>query len=282
MPSNALPPLFQNTARDHGAQPVVLGYIGASITILAAIIRLMLTIKKSHGFSIDDYFFLGAAVRTDLLRSDHNANDWQIIAVATSVTLERSVDEGLGRHSDALTLQQLDSYTKLTYSTGLLSVFAQACAKLSVAFLYERIAPRQDKKGITILLSCIGVWIVLALFGTAFACEGKVYWQAKCHSGGWVEFPIVICNLITDAMLSVWMVPKLYRLQAKARDRILPIMLMASRLLVCAVELALLVWLANSRSKVSYQNEDSTWTFTTGFTLGMYADSPFINWLSFG
>ena len=63
MPSNALPPLFANTENDHGSRPVVLAYIGASITILASAIRLSLTIKKKHGFSSDDYLFLAGAVR---------------------------------------------------------------------------------------------------------------------------------------------------------------------------------------------------------------------------
>ena len=63
MPANALPPLFANTTTDQSAPPVVLGYIGASITILVAIIRVGLTIKKQHSFSADDFSFLAGAVR---------------------------------------------------------------------------------------------------------------------------------------------------------------------------------------------------------------------------
>lgn len=52
MPSAALPPLFANTETDHGARPVVLGYIGAGITSLVTLIRLGLTVNRSHGFSV--------------------------------------------------------------------------------------------------------------------------------------------------------------------------------------------------------------------------------------
>jgi len=62
MSSAALPPLFGNTATNHGARPVVLGYIGAGITIPVTIIRLGLTIARRHGFKADDYTFLLAAV----------------------------------------------------------------------------------------------------------------------------------------------------------------------------------------------------------------------------
>jgi hypothetical protein len=62
MPSGAYPPLFSNTSRDQGASPVVLGYIGASITILVSAIRVGLTLKKQHELRGDDYSFLIGAV----------------------------------------------------------------------------------------------------------------------------------------------------------------------------------------------------------------------------
>ncbi|KAK3096359.1 hypothetical protein LTR53_019338, partial [Teratosphaeriaceae sp. CCFEE 6253] len=61
MPSNALPPLFQHTANDQSAPVVVLGYIGASITVLVTAIRLFITIAKKHPFRSDDYFFFAGA-----------------------------------------------------------------------------------------------------------------------------------------------------------------------------------------------------------------------------
>ena len=52
MPSAALPPLFLNTENDHGARPVVLGYLGTGITILVTVIRLSLTVNRSHGLAV--------------------------------------------------------------------------------------------------------------------------------------------------------------------------------------------------------------------------------------
>lgn len=78
------------------------------------------------------------------------ANSTKLLAVATSILLERAVDEGLGRHAGALVHSQLEAYTKLAYATGVVGIASQVAAKLSVAFLFERLAPRRDKKGITI------------------------------------------------------------------------------------------------------------------------------------
>ncbi|RMY26093.1 hypothetical protein D0867_00278 [Hortaea werneckii] len=253
MGQNTLPPLFSNTATDRGAPPVVIGYIGASITVLSALIRLFLTIKKKHGFSADDYCWYTAAV----------------FGFIASITLERAVDVGLGRHDDVLATWQLNAYTKLTYTTSLLGIIAQSAAKLSVAFLYERIAPRQDKRGIAILLSCIGVWILFAFFGTAFACNTTLKYSAHCSTGGYLRFPIIVTNFVTDAMLAFWMLPRIYHLQANWNHRIVPMVLMSTRFLVCCVQLGQIGYWADVRESSEYDEADRTWTAVTGYSLGI-------------
>ncbi|KAK5127956.1 hypothetical protein LTR85_005073 [Meristemomyces frigidus] len=253
MPSNALPPLFGNTADDHGAPPVVMGYIGASITVLLCAIRLFLTIRKKSGFSADDYTFYTGA----------------LLAFVSSITLERAVDVGLGRHDNALSTEQLNTYTKLTYTTSLLGILSQSCAKLSVAFLYERLAPRQDKRGIAILLSCVGAWIVFAFIGTAFACNAKLSYTANCTTDGYLSFPIIVTDLVTDAMLAFWMVPRVYKLQASRQHRIIPILLMSMRILVCCLEAGQIGYLAKLRSRTSYNMSDKTWNASTIWSLSI-------------
>lgn len=164
---------------------------------------------------------------------------------------------------------QLDAYSKLIYATGLTGIAAQAAAKLSVAFLYERLAPRQDKRGIAILLSTIGVWIVAAVFGTAFACGVQIDYEASCPAGGWVDFAILILNFLTDLMLAVWMIPRLWQLQARLEDRILPIMLMGSRILVCVLQLGQLGVLGRFSASNEFDARDETWKEVTFWTIAM-------------
>lgn len=195
----------------------------------------------------------------------------QAFGFAASITLERAVDVGLGRHDDTLATWQLNAFTKLTYTTGLLGVIAQSAAKLSVAFLYERLAPRQDKRGIAILLSCIGIWIVFAFFGTAFGCNTSLTYQSHCSTGGYLRFPIIVTNLITDGMLAFWMLPRIYYLQANWHHRIVPMVLMSTRFLVCCMQIAQLGYLADLRGRESYDSADRTWNASTAWSLTMYA-----------
>lgn len=171
---------------------------------------------------------------------------------------------------------QLNAYTELTYTTGLLGIIAQSAAKLSVAFLYERIAPRQDKRGIAILLSCIGLWILFAFFGTAFACNTTLKYSDHCSTEGYLRFPIIVTNFVTDAMLAFWMLPRIYHLQANWNHRIVPMVLMSTRFLVCCVQLGQIGYWADVRKSSEYDEADRTWTAATGYSLGMYVfPSPF-------
>jgi hypothetical protein len=253
MSSGALPPLFHNTSTDRGALPVVLAYIGASITVLVTTIRLFLTIAKKHPIRSDDYFFVTGA----------------LLALISSILLERAVDSGLGRHAHTLSRADLNDTVRLNYASTLLGIFSQSAAKISVAFLFERIAPRQDKRGVTILLAAIGVWVVLAVFGTAFSCSGHVSWDAKCTSGSWVAFPIVALDAVTDAMLAFWMVPRIWGLQAKLEHRLVPILLMASRALVVLAEIGLLGVLGRLKTRPAAQQADATWYGVDAATVTM-------------
>ena len=97
---------------------------------------------------------------------------------------------------------QLDTYSELTYTTSLLGIFAQCFAKFSMAFLYKRIAPQQNKLGIRILLGTVSVWIVFAVFAIAFACGGDASWGAECPTNDYVLPPVAATNFIRSVFIS--------------------------------------------------------------------------------
>jgi len=253
MPSAALDPFFANTPNDHGARPVVMGYIGAGITIAVTAIRLGLTVNRSHTFSPDDWCFATAA----------------LLSVAASVTLERAVDAGLGKHADVLSHGQLQEFTKFAYATELIGILAQIAAKFSVACLYMRLVPRQERKAINVVFAILGVWSVFAIFATAFECGGSVSWSNECSTGGYLFFPVAATNLITDGLLGCWMLPRIRKLQASLRDRLLPCLLMGSRLLVCVLQLGMIIYVGQRLNDGILRGDDRTWTATTSFIIAI-------------
>jgi hypothetical protein len=121
-----------------------------------------------------------------------------------------------------------------------------------------------------VLLASIGFWVAFALFGTAFECGGVVHWGADCSAaGGGIKFAIIATNFITDAMLAVWMVPTMWGLQARFKDRILPILLMGSRVLVCMLQIAEIGVLARLHAEEPYPDPDSTWNNVNLWTISV-------------
>ena len=81
----------------------------------------------------------------------------------------------------------------------------------------------------------------------------------------------IVNTSTADAMLAVWMVPIIWRLQASVQDRLLPCMLLGSRLSVCALQLSSIAYMARtaSRGRSPFHGADSTWTAITFWMLNM-------------
>lgn len=85
-------------------------------------------------------------------------------------------------------------------------------AKVSSAFLIERVAP-QTRKAKTILYAMCAVWAIYAAFAIAFEC-GTPSWTERsfeCGNGG-LSVSVIVLNMITDLVLAGWLVPTLWSL----------------------------------------------------------------------
>jgi len=80
---------------------------------------------------------------------------------------------------------------------------------------------------------------------------------------------VIGLNFVTDLMLAVWMVPTIWNLQARSKDRVLPIMLMGSRVLVCILQLGQLGVLGQLRTNHPFHGPDETWTQVKYWTIAM-------------
>jgi hypothetical protein len=137
-------------------------------------------------------------------------------------------------------------------------------AKISIVLLYQRIAPQQASSGILFLYGCIAVWAVFAVFVQAFQCGGSVRFEPdRCLSGN-LKYPSIILNIITDALLSFWMAPRIWTLQSSTKARVVPIILFGLRIFVCFVSVAqLVVYVAN------IGQVDQTWARVVPWTMNM-------------
>lgn len=137
-------------------------------------------------------------------------------------------------------------------------------AKISIVLLYKRIAPQQASMGMLVLYACIAVWAIFAIAAQAFQCGGSVeFAPRKCLSGN-LLYPSIVLNIITDALLSFWMAPRIWSLQSSTKGRVVPIVLFGLRIFVCFVAIAQLVVYAFNIGK-----EDQTWAQVLPWTLNM-------------
>lgn len=104
-------------------------------------------------------------------------------------------------------------------------------AKLSSAFLMERVAP-QSRRSRTILFATVGAWSVFALFVTSFRCGIPIVSRSEplhCGSSGPLITSIVL-NAITDVVLAAWMFPTLLSLSLDKEKRLTAMVLFGSRI----------------------------------------------------
>jgi hypothetical protein len=153
---------------------------------------------------------------------------------------------------------------QITYAAFLLGLFAMLGAKISIVLLYQRIAPQQASMGILFLYGCIAVWAIFAILAQAFQCGGSVqFFPDQCVSGK-LQYPSIILNIITDALLSFWMTPRIWSLQSSTKARVVPIILFGLRISVCFVAIAQLVVYA-----YNIGSEDQSWAQVMPWTLNM-------------
>jgi hypothetical protein len=120
----------------------------------------------------------------------------------------------------------------MLYAGELLGIAAMAAAKTSIVVLSDRVAPRKPLQYYT-MLGLIAVWTVFAIFGTAFQCSLPRPWivaPSTCPRHADLQYAIIVFNIVSDALLAVWIWPTLWRLLMDTSRRLTVITLFGSRL----------------------------------------------------
>ena len=122
-----------------------------------------------------------------------------------------------------------------TYIAGILAITAIAFAKLSTAFLIDRVAP-QTRRAKVVLFSILGIWAVFALLAVSLEC-GSPQWTARelhCGHRG-LMVTVILTNMITDFMLAAWIIPTVWNLALDKELRLLATILFGVRGLYVSV-----------------------------------------------
>ena len=130
---------------------------------------------------------------------------------------------------------------KALYAAQLLGLAAMASAKMSVAMLLDRIVT-YSRRAAWFSYSAITAWALFSLFAVAFGCSLPNPWDllfSQCSThGAKLLYPIIIFNILTDVMLSIWVIPYVWVLKMEAKDRLLVRVLFGARLVSVTLRIA--------------------------------------------
>ena len=120
-------------------------------------------------------------------------------------------------------------------------IITLALAKLSLVVLLQRIAlERVGPQAVRWLFSTVAVYTLLSLLLVFFQCYPSQPWiltPNKCSTHGNAYFPITCSNMLTDAVLALWIVPVIWSLQMEAHAKSIVYWLFGSRLLICVADI---------------------------------------------
>ncbi|OCL02500.1 hypothetical protein AOQ84DRAFT_422669 [Glonium stellatum] len=235
-----LAPLDRLTDDNRGPIVIISAYSWAFVTLIIAVIRFGLAIHQKLKFNLDDLAFSLAT----------------LLAIANSVCYHLSVNAGLGQHLAHLSLAHLDSYYKMMFIGQYLGIAAMACAKTCAVLLSDGIAP-QDRRQFYAMLSIMGIWALFSILAVSFQCQLPYPWvfvPSKCSTHGNLQYPVIIGNLLTDALLAVWILPTIWKLRMDLGRRVVVMILFGARVIVSLVAIGELVSIAQH-----IHSTDQTW-----------------------
>ncbi|KAF2659216.1 hypothetical protein K491DRAFT_689340 [Lophiostoma macrostomum CBS 122681] len=166
-----------------------------------------------------------------------------ILAISSSVCLHLSVKRGLGGHYTSISESHADAMYKLNYAAELMSVAAIGTAKANVIMLCDRIATARARS-YYIVLAVVTAWFVFALLATAFQCPLPQPWNvypSRCPSHYRIQYPIIGLNVLTDALLAMWILPTLSMLLMDSSKRGSVLFLFGARIFVCGFAIVQLI-----------------------------------------
>jgi len=130
---------------------------------------------------------------------------------------------------------------QLFWTTQLLGIVALAGAKLSIVLMFQRIDPiKLGRTTMKWLTPMVGIYMLVGLFLVAFQCKLPRPWVLsldRCPMREGIYLTITMFNILTDTVLSLWILPELRKLQLRRHTKNLVMWLFVSRFIVCIADM---------------------------------------------
>lgn len=240
--AGTIAPIAALTTDDLGPINTIVAIVLPVTSALIAAVRMATRKNTLPQFEADDFVF-GIGL---------------MFAVLASILSHLCVRAGLGRHQATLSEDRVVVYFKYFWTTQILNVIALASAKTSLVLLFKRIAPIQIEPLLTFrwLTFMVIVYALICLSTIAFQCQLPQPWilsPTKCSTHGTVYYATTSLNILTDAVLALWIFPVIRRLKMEIQTKTVVMSVFGSRLLVCLADVGRIIVIHEA-----LQSEDQT------------------------
>ncbi|KAI2466143.1 hypothetical protein F4781DRAFT_366040 [Annulohypoxylon bovei var. microspora] len=159
-----------------------------------------------------------------------------VFSIGFTVSMSLAVPNGIGRHQDTLSMQQLETLQKAVYSADILLVLVSSCVQASVLIFFHEITP--DTLHLRLIYAMavfMTLFFISSLLVAVFPCASPRVWEvlgAQCidQLSFWEVFAGV--NAVVETALVLFPVLVVYPLTMKLRRKVTVIGCFAARLLV--------------------------------------------------
>ncbi|KAI1373487.1 hypothetical protein F4677DRAFT_448315 [Hypoxylon crocopeplum] len=159
-----------------------------------------------------------------------------VFSIGFTISMSLAVPNGIGKHQDTLSPQQLELLQKAVYSTNILFLLVSSCVQASVLiFLHEVTPDRLHQRFIIGMAGFITLFFIPSLFVASFPCHPPNVWEVlgvQCidQLSFWEAFAGV--NLVVESALIIFPVFVVYPLMMERRRKTIVISGFAARFLV--------------------------------------------------
>ncbi|KAI1465381.1 uncharacterized protein F4812DRAFT_438498 [Daldinia caldariorum] len=252
---------------NHGSVVNVVSWFLGICSFLLVCTRLVTKWGVSKSFHVDDTMIVVSLV----------------FSIAQTIAASIAVGNGLGRHQNILSDDNIIFFQKSYYAANVLFVASQAFSKLSVIFFIRVISPIDFHRILTLILTVATLaWASSSVLMLIFQCDTPGTWRIlgdNCINQNAMWNYINTVDIVLDFCL-IWLpFVVVWKLQTHLKRKIAVISCFATRILTIAA----LIWQMIESQKVS-NHQDATfayWLIGVAMTLAqnlgiMTASAPYL------